>query len=154
MVFFKFNLWGRRIAFYARKVERVKGVNSNLAHGGHMPMLDIEGTSLRQVIAETRRIQDMYNLGPAQIFESGRPDHWHVYYLTVCTWKRCIQLACQFEGVDPNHLVWSLKRKHFTLRFSTKGGRPIAPVALVEGAAGPTAFPEMLRSFVEYETAG
>ena len=154
MVFVKFTMFGRRFALYWRKVEKVKGVNSNLSHGGHLPMLDVEGISLRQVENEARRIQIKYALGPAQIFSTGRPDHFHVYYLTNCTWGRCMQLACDFEGVDANHLVWSLKRKHFTLRFSTKSGRPIEPVAYLDSQWPQTASPEMLHSFTEYETAG
>ena len=153
MVFLKTSAFGVRFAVYARRVEKVKGVNSTLDNGYHMPMLDVEGLSLREVENEAARIVDMYNLGPAHIFNTGRPDSWHVYILTRCKFGMAMRIACEFRGVDPNHLVWSLKRGHFTLRFSGKRGRRIEWISVVPGRRPGNCEPSDLDSFVLYETA-
>lgn len=154
MVYWKFNLLGYRLAFYGRRVEYVKGVNSNLDNGKHALLLDVEGISLRQVESEAARMISRYNLGPAQIFDTGRPDSWHVYFLSAHEWKEALRLASSFYGVDAHHLVWSLRRGHFTLRFSTKKGRKIEWAAYVPSEREPDYGPHDLHSFTKYQTSG
>lgn len=154
MVYLKFSMFGRRIAFYMRKVQSVKGVNSDLPDGKHIPMLDVDDRTLRQVENEAARVQDRFGLGPAHIFSTGRPGGWHVYFLSRVDWKEAMRIAVDFDGTDTAHLVWSLRRGHFTLRFGRKSGRPVEFVSLIDSVIRPTAWPHELASFTLYETAG
>jgi len=135
-----------------RKVVRVRGVNSNLRDGDHCIMMDCEDCSLRQIVNEVARLQNFWQLGPADIFSTGDSDHWHVYIWTRMEWRRCLQvmLNCVYE--DYKHVMFSMKRRHATLRLSDKGGHSVGYCISITSIYPATCSNKELVSFTEYQT--
>ena len=150
----RFNLGKYRVVLYVRRVQRVIGINSNLKDGFHVPMLDIEGLSGREVVNEARRIMDLHSLGPCDIFSTGKSDHWHVYYMSRVPFRTLLRVMLDFRGSDPNHATWSSKRGHATLRFSEKTGRKISLYATLHSSVAQTFHPSEFDSFTDYQTGG
>ena len=89
----------------------------------------------------------------ADYLPTGRPDSWHVYVFCKIDFDHALRVACAFPYCDPAHLIWSKKRRHFTLRYSPKGGRRIEWQGRVEGVrAAQCGLPDFV-SFTRYQTA-
>ena len=136
----------------ARKIQWAEGVNSDLADGKHVPMLDIEGLSARQVENEARRIQELFSLGSAHIFHTGKHDHWHVYYMTRVDFDTLITIMVNFANQDKKHTAWSASRGHATIRFSAKSGREIKFYTRLSSRFPDTFDPNEFDSFTKYQT--
>ena len=131
----------------------ILGVNSNLKNGLHIPMLEFDDVNLRCLFAEIKNLQDRFRLGQAVIVSTGRFDSYHVFFKNQVTWKNAIKICAESELYDLKHLQFSLKRGHFTLRLSSKGGRKNELVDIIESDYASNCEFSDFDSFVLYETA-
>lgn len=138
---------------YSRRVQTVKGVNSNLLDGNHCIMFDVDDCNIRTLEQELVSLQEYYNLGRALIFSTGRADSYHVYFLNRVSWRQAVMVAVSCRYVDLKHIQFSLKRGHFTLRISSKKNRKIELVSVIESKHPSDITKEDFSSFVIYETA-
>ena len=152
-MFTKFKIFNWRIMVYARRVYKTGGINSKLASGLHIPMFDCDKVNIRDLETEVIRIQELFRLGRALIVNTGRPDSYHVYYLTKTDWRQCIIIGANFRYVDLKHIQFSLKRGHFTLRLLPKATRTLFVTSIIESMYESNVTKDEINSFVLYETA-
>ena len=152
-MYLKRKLFGRRIAFYARKVELVNGINSELGPGRHAILLDCDNCSERQLRSALAVWLDEWDMPRADYLTTGRPDSWHVYVFCSVDFAYALKAACCFPHCDPAHLLWSHRRGHFTLRFSSKRGRSIEWSGYVDGPQPASCSLDDFTSYTKYETA-
>ena len=149
-----FNVFNRRIVLYCRRVERVAGLNSTLKDGKHIGMVDIDRDSLENVIKETEHVMSKYRVGRADIMSTGKPGGYHVYLWGRLSFKESLQAMLEFTRVDLQHVRWTIKRGHATLRLSAKSGRKITKVETLHNDAYEETFMHDLKSWVKYQTGG
>ena len=149
-----FNVFNRRIVLYCRKVEQIKGLNSTLKDGSHIGMVDIDGDELPYVIEETKRVMWQYRIGRADIMSTGKPGGFHVYLWGRLTFQESLRAMLEYPTVDLQHIRWTIKRGHATLRLSAKSGRKITKVETLHNDAYEETFMHDLKSWVKYQTGG
>ena len=152
-MYLRFKLFSCRIVLYIRKVKPVLGVNSTLKTGLHIPMFEYDHINFRELLTEIRFLQELYRLGDCHILSTGRPDSYHVYYLSALSWRKALQVCATSQIIDLKHLGFSISRGHFTLRLSRKGNRKIDLTDIIKSSFGNTADIKDLQSYVIYETA-
>lgn len=152
-MYVKFDFLNRRIAAYVRRVQKVSGLNSTLRDGKHAIFLDCDSCSERQLRAELAVWLERWNLPRADYHSTGRPDGWHVYVWCRLDIQTAIRYACDFPFCDAAHLVWSFRRRHFTLRISEKAGRSVDWQGYVDGPARRESSIDDFCSYVRYQTA-
>lgn len=138
---------------YHEKVERVHGVNSTLKDGRHIIMVDIDRQSYDSIAEEMQGFMQLYDAARADLVSTGKPYGWHVYIWKAVPFKESVQCMLDFSHVDMQHVRWTIKRGHATLRTGPKRGRKVKHVLTLHnpGMKGPTH--KDLKTWVEYETA-
>lgn len=138
---------------YHERVERVHGINSTLKDGRHIIMVDIDRQSYDSIAAEMEDWMIVYNARRADLVSTGKPYGWHVYIWKAVDFKESLKCMLDFSRVDMQHVRWTIKRGHATLRTGPKRGRKVTKVLTLRqsGIGGPTH--KDLKTWVEYETA-
>lgn len=152
-MYLRFKILNRRIVFYSRKVIAVLGVNSNTKDGLHLPMLEFDDISFRDLLTELRELQEVFRLGEIIIVSTGRADSYHAIVCSSLQWQEAVRVVAYSKYADLKHLQFSLKREHFTLRLSPKGSRAIELVDILPSRYESKAKISDLEGFVIYETA-
>lgn len=152
-MYLKANIRGRRLGIYFRRVQEVRGINSDLGHGKSAIFLDCDKVGERRLRAELATWLTEWNLPYADYLTTGRNDSYHVYVFCSVDFAYALRAACAFEFCDPAHLLWSKKRGHFTLRYSPKGGRAISWQGRVDGVRAAQCGLSDFVSFTRYQTA-
>ena len=148
----KFDVFGRRFVVYFRKVQEVKGLNSELKDGYHIGMVDIDGDDLPYVIEETKRVMWQYRVGRADIMSTGKPGGFHVYLWGRFTFQESLRLMLEYPTADLQHIRWTIKRGHATLRLTPKEGRKITKLETLYNDAYEETQMTDLKSWVKYQT--
>ena len=141
-----------RFVFQAFRWTTVDGINSKLADGNHILMLDLDGVGLEE-------IRDAYSwwvldrgLSRGYVVRSS-PSHYQMYFLTRLDWRQAMEWAWSAPLVDYQFLRFSAQRGHFTLRITEKGGSPTPQgVTTIESDSREDVAISELESFTRYET--
>lgn len=152
-MYIRTKILGRRIVFYSRKVVPIGGVNSTTKNGLHIPMIDTDECTMNECMHHTRVLQQRYKLGDASICSTGRPNSFHVYIWTEMDWRNTVKVVASHQNCDLKHLLFSLRRGHFTLRISDKNNRKVEELVRMKSDYPSNVSYNDLQDFVLYETA-
>lgn len=139
-------------AFYARRIVRTGGFNSNLTGGEHALFFDFDAATLRQVETELRHVQDKYSLPTIYLLSTGRPDSWHAYCFRRCTLRDALRIILDCPSIDLNFIGFAGYRKHFTIRLAPKNGRMVEIVERLYSPHLVDCSVQELDSFTFYQT--
>jgi hypothetical protein len=115
-------------------------------------MWDFDDTPLEFIIKELSEIQQICDLPRIYILNSGKPNHYMAYCFARLPWEEAYGIVAWTRHVDWNFLKYAAVRGHFTLRVSSKNGRKIRLVHVLESSMPETAHVKELKSWVKYET--
>jgi len=132
--------------------ERVAGYNSTLRNGDHILMWDFDDLPLEDVVVEIGQIIQYFRLPCAEIFDTGKSNHWHVVIRKRVPWWLARHIVAAAEHVDKSFFLYGIWRNYFTLRFSAKNGRQPRLVMVVPGCTEPDVSWDEICSFDEYVT--
>lgn len=148
----KFDLFGRRFVLYFRKTVEVKGLNSECKDGSHIVMVDIDQAPLQHVKVDCYKVMAEHQIQTADIMTTGKPGGWHVYLWKGFTFRESLQVMLQFADCDLNHVRWTIKRGHATLRLTDKQGRRVRRMETLHSPGTRDKHLHDLKSWVKYQT--
>lgn len=148
----RFDIFGRRFVVYFRKVQEIKGLNSECKDGSHIVMVDIDDEPLQGVQVDCYKVMAEHMIQHAEIMSTGKPNGWHVYLWKGFTFRESLQIMLEFEHCDLNHVRWTIKRGHATLRLTDKQGRKIRKVKTLHSPGTRDMTLKDLKSWVKYQT--
>lgn len=144
---------GYKLAFTFSRVQKARGVNSNIGAAGHVLMWDFDGIPMGEVFDSLTYEQKKRDLGPIWVFCTGKgKDHYHAFCLNVHTFQQAISIVSGTLGVCWDFVKWSALRGRFTLRVGPKQGEIPFQVAFLASPVKQDVEWYDLRSFVDYET--
>ena len=83
---------------------------------------------------------------------TGKPGGFHVYLWGSMTFTESLRAMLEFPTVDLQHVRWTMKRGHATLRIKGKSGRKITKVETLYNPAYEERFMHDLKGYVRYQT--
>lgn len=148
----RFDLFGRRFVVYFRKVQEIKGLNSECKDGTHIGMVDIDDDDIVYLREELKRVMFVYGIPRADIMSTGKPGGFHLYLWKGFTFRESLKVMMEFSTCDLAHIRWTIKRGHATLRLTDKGGRKIKKIETIyRGGDGERQLWD-LKSWVRYQS--
>ena len=148
----RFVLFGRRFVVYFRKVQEIKGLNSECKDGTHIVMVDIDDDTYSSVQEDVRTVMERHHIPRADIMSTGKPGGFHVYLWKGFKFRETLNIMMEFPTLDLNHLRWTIKRGHATLRLTDKQGRKVRKETTLCGLGLGERYLTDLKSWVKYQT--
>ena len=149
---FKVRIGHWRITFTIAPVIDVKGVNSTLQDGNHIPMWDFDNIPLEKVAHVLEIVQYVYNLPTIFILNSGKPNHFIAYCFKRLPWDLCKLVVATARYVDPNFFKYGVYRDHWTLRVTPKESGIPHCVEVIKSPVQEDCNVRDLKSWTQYET--
>lgn len=147
-------LFQYRIVFTLAKVEIVKGVYSTLKGDMHFLMWDFDNTDLDTVVENLMRVGGVFDLPQITILETKKGEGYHAYCLCAVTFQKACEILAATEGIDMRYFTGGVARHKWTLRLSSKSGREIKQVYLIESYRKETVKIEDIKNFCMFKTVG
>lgn len=142
---------GFSILILFAKTQRLHGITSLIPNSvdKHIILADVENCTLKQVIEESRFVQQKYDLSNMYI-KSDAENSFRVWCFSIVSFKKLLKILLDFDHLDMVFFDYTNKRKKATLRDDKKKGRPREKiVAVLESYPMPV--PEHVRE-VFYDT--
>lgn len=141
-----------RIYLSITKRQPVLGVNSILADGEHVLLLDFdEVPSPTELEDGLNSFARWHRLPPIYVVESSE-GKYHGYCYHRLDWQRAALLMADCPYVDDMHQRLGIMRQYWTLRISDKAEWYMRRAFATGGYAAETAEPGELQSFVQYDS--
>jgi hypothetical protein len=141
-----------RLSLDVKKVEIVRGVNSNIDPQTHFLMWDFDNVPLDVVKLGLMHTQDLFQLPDITIMKT-KEEGYHAYCFKACSFVEARTIIAATSNVDKHFLMAGIGREYFTLRFSDIKDRTIKHECILPGLTISDLSYSDVNSFVEYSKA-
>lgn len=150
-------LFRRKVQFVWRRLQKVRGICSDLKYGYHFLLWDFDMLPLDEVEESLRFIQGRFKLPTIHIIQTAAEGGYHAYCFKRVTWPQCLYILSMTEGLDSGYFKIGVLRGYFTLRITPKIRRNgkaegFTQVMRLPSHYRPDVSPDKATNLVEYWT--